>query len=698
MRAYVGVDVGGTFTDVVLAGGDGRTVVRKVLTTHEDPRVGVAEGLRLVLDDAGVGPGDVARVVHGTTLATNVILERKGGRIAFLTTEGFGDMLRLGREARVEDDRYDLFFTTPAPPVTHELTFEVAERLTAAGDVRVALTPEHAAEVAARVAAAAPDAVAICFLHAYADRSHEDLMAAACRDALGDAFVVTSAEVWPEIREYERAMTTFMCAYVGPVMAAYLDGLEARLAELGVRCPIEVMESSGGVMSARLAARRPVYTVESGGAAGVIAAGLVGRLLDADEVISFDMGGTTAKAGIVREGRPDVTHDFQVGGKGSFGGTRPGTGFPVKIPVVDLAEVGAGGGSIAWVDAGGALRVGPRSAGSVPGPACYGRGGTEPTVTDANLVLGYLNPAGLAGGVELSVDAAERALRDGVAGPLGLDVAAAARGVHEIVNANMAAAIRVVTVQRGIDPRGFTLVGFGGAGPMHVARLAATFGITRVAVPWAAGVASAVGLVGSDLGVDRVRTRVIDLGAAGPPEDVAALVESIYAELEAECRAELGAGGRTTVTRSLDARYRGQAHQLGMPAGDGPLEPADLGALPKRFREHYHRTYGIDLDAPVQLVNFRVRVTRLVEKPPSVPAPVVGGPVDPLPALVGERSAHFAEAGGFVTVPVYGWPDLPVGAELAGPAIVEGRDTTIVVPPGHRASVDRWRNVLLARS
>lgn len=688
MKAYLGVDVGGTFTDVVLAGDDGRTFVRKVLTTHEDPRLGVAEGLGLVLEDAGASPGDVARVVHGTTLATNVILERRGGPIALVTTDGFGDVLRLGREARVEDDRYDLFFRTPQPPVEHALTFEVAERMDARGNAVVALDPAHAREVAAAVAAAEPVGVAICFLHAYANPAHEQAMADACREALGDTFVVTSAEVWPEMREYERAMTTVMCAYVGPVMARYLEGLEQRLAALGVTCPIEVMESSGGVMSARLAAQRPVYTVESGGAAGVIAAGLVGRLLDADEVISFDMGGTTAKAGIVRDGRPEITHDFQVGGKGSFGGTRPGTGFPVKIPVVDLAEVGAGGGSIAWVDPGGALRVGPRSAGSVPGPACYGGGGTEPTVTDANLVLGYLNPVGLAGGVRLSRDAAETAIATRVAEPLGLDVAAAARGIHEIVNSNMAAAIRVVTVQRGIDPRGFTIVGFGGAGPMHVARLADTFGITTVAVPWAAGVASAVGLVSSDLSVDRVQTRIVDADAV----DVAA-VEALYAELEAACRDELGPGGQTVVTRSVDARYRGQAHQLGIPV-DGRLEAGDLDGLVKRFRAHYHHTYGIELDAPVQLVNFRVRLTRLVEKPPSVPEAAVPG-ADATVAAVGERAAHFPEVDGFVPTPVFDWALLPVGGHLAGPAIVEGRDTTIVVPPGYRAEVDRWRSVLL---
>jgi N-methylhydantoinase A len=677
-KVYAGVDVGGTFTDVVVATEDGRTIVRKLLTTHEDPRLAVAEGLLLGLEDAGAAPSDVARVVHGTTLATNVILERRGGRIAFVTTDGFGDLLRLGREARVEEDRFDLFFTTPKPPVEHTDTFEVVERVTARGEVLTALTPEHAREVAAKVAAANPVAVAVCFLHAYADPSHEALMAEALRAELGDTFVVTSTEVWPELREYERAMTTVMCAYVGPVMGAYLAGLEARLAELGVRCPIEIMESSGGVMPAALAAKRPIYTVESGGAAGVTAAGSVGRAIGAGDVISFDMGGTTAKAAIVRQGKPAVIHDFQVGGKGSFGGTRPGTGFPIKVPVVDMAEVGAGGGSIAWVDEVGALRVGPRSAGAMPGPACYDRGGDLPTVTDANLLLGYINPGGLAGGVGLVRERAEHVLERDVAKPLGIDLAGAARAVHEIINATMAAAIRVVTVQRGVDPRDFALVGFGGAGPMHVAGLADTFGIGTVVVPWAAGVASAVGLVSSDLGIERVRTRITDVEAADPAD-----IEALYAELEAECRAELGEG-HLEVTRAADARFRGQAHQLSV------VVPRGLADVAEAFHAEHRRAYGIDLDAPVQLVNLRVRATRRADKPTPVPLPI-----DPSATAtpVGRRDAWFD--GGFVDTPVYSWGDLDPGVTIPGPALLESGDTTVVVPPNRTATVDGWRNALL---
>ena len=693
MRCFAGVDVGGTFTDVVVGTDTGATHVRKLLTTHDDPRRAVVEGLLLALGDAGAEPADLARVVHGTTLATNVILERKGGRIAFLATDGFGDMLRLGREARVEEERYDLFFTTPRPPVEGSLTFEVGERTLADGTVRRALDPAHAEDVAAAVARARPDAVAICFLNAYADRGNEATMADACRRALPGTFVAASSEVWPEMREYERAMTTFMCAYVGPVMTSYLSGLGRRLVEVGVACPVEVMESSGAVMSAASASRRPVYTVESGGAAGVIAAGALSRTLGADRVLSFDMGGTTAKAGVVTDGVPGLTHDFQIGGKGSFGGTRPGTGFPVKIPVVDLAEVGAGGGSIAWVDAGGALRVGPRSAGSVPGPACYGGGGTEARVTDANLVLGYLNPGGLAGGVSLSQDAAEEALRRSVAEPLGVSLADAARAVHDVANAAMAAAIRVVTIQRGLDPRDFLLVGFGGAGPMHVARLAASFGLDTAGVPWAAGGAAGGGLTSADLGVDRVRTRLI----AAEPEN-ASSVEQLFAELETDCRAELEVEGTTTVSRSVAARYRGQAHQITIPVPEQPVTGDDVPGLVRRFHEHYRTTYGVDLAAPVELVNFRVRLVRVVDKPPSAPTDTTTA-VEAPGALVATRPVHFSESGGYVETPVHDWRRLPVGAEVPGPCLVDGSDTTVVIPPTHTGVVDARRTLVLrARS
>ena len=385
MGYAIGVDVGGTFTDVVLRTPTGTLTAAKCLSTHDDPIAGIASGVTRVL--AGVDPAQVSRVVHATTLATNAVLERKGARVAFVTTLGFRSVIPLGRYARVEEDRYDLRFTPPPPPVAAADCFEVVERVSARGTVLTPLDPDSVRRVAARITARGITSAAVCLLHSYACPEHERQVAAILRESIPN--VVISSEIWPEIREYERATTTIMSAYVGPLMASYLSRLSARLAELGVRAPIHVMESSGGVISAELAARRAVSTIESGPAAGVLAAAGTG----AGDVISFDMGGTTAKACVVRDGRPEITREFHVGGKGSFGGRRAGTGVPIKTPAIDLAEIGAGGGSIAWLDAAGALRVGPRSAGSSPGPACYALGGREPTVTDANLVLGYLSSA-----------------------------------------------------------------------------------------------------------------------------------------------------------------------------------------------------------------------------------------------------------------------------------------------------------------
>ncbi len=685
----VGVDIGGTFTDVVLAGPDGTRAIEKVLTTPDDPGVGVVDGIASLLARAAVPGAAISRVVHGTTLATNVVLERRGGPVALITTDGFADLLRLGRQARVEDDRYDLLYTPDPPPVDATSTFEVIERVDAHGEVLVPLTDHAVRDVVDRVVRCAPRGVAVCLLHSYANPGHERTVASACRAALPDAFVVASSDIWPEIREYERAMTAVVCALVGPVMATYLQALEGRLAAIGVGAPVEVMESSGGVMSAAAAAARPVCTVESGGAAGVLAAGLIGRDIGARDVISFDMGGTTAKTGIVTDGAPRLAHDFQVGGKGSFGATRAGTGVPVKTPVVDLAEVGAGGGSVAWLDAGGGLRVGPRSAGAVPGPACYGRGGDHPTVTDSNLVLGYLDPDGLAGGVTLSVARATAAL-DTVGGPLGLDAGQAALAIHEIANANMAAAIRMVTVQRGIDPRLFTLVGFGGAGPLHVARLASLFAIRTVVVPWGAGVAAAFGLIGSDPTVEVVQTRRLALDATDD-----ATIRALFTELEARARADLGVEGDpgVVVTRAADVRYRGQAHELTVDLPDDILA-VDVGsALAARFHAVYQRTSGIRSAAAAELVSARVRVVCPITAPEAVPARREPGR-QAEPGI--ERAVRFPDADGPTRTPVVAWTSLSEGARLVGPALVTGSDTTVVIPPGCPAELDARRNLVLS--
>jgi N-methylhydantoinase A len=685
------MDIGGTFTDVVIADGAGLHRA-KSLTTPADPTIGLVAAVGDVLDASGTSPADITRAVHGTTLATNVVLERRGAPLAYITTAGFRTMLALGRYARVEHERYQLTFVAPEPLVPLSHCFEVPERMSASGEVVRALDEAAARQIVATIAGLGVASVAICLMHSYANPAHEQQLAALCRQGLPGVVVVASSATWPEIREHERASTTLVSAYVGPVMSTYLERLEQRLAALGIRAPVQIMESSGGVMSAGHAAARAVFTIESGPAASVVAAAEVGRRSGRPDLIAFDMGGTTAKVALVRDGRPDVTHDLAVGGSGSFGGRRSGTGTLVKIPTIDLAEVGAGGGSIAWVDDGGALRVGPRSAGAEPGPAAYGRGGTEPTVTDADLVLGYLDPASFAGGtMALRADLAEASV-GGIAIRLRVEVPIAALAIHEIVNSNMAAAVDVVTVQRGVDPGRFALFASGGAGPMHVARIAEHFGIGTVVVPAASGVASAVGMLSTDLRVERARSC--------PPGDEAedpAQLTATLGDLALAAATELGVDldrDDLTVEAFVDLRYRGQSYDLTIPAPDRVLGPEDLAAVRKQFLRSYQQAYGILLDAPTELVGLRVRLTRSV---PRVGVTVAGrGAGNWEPA--GTRSAYFAELGGFVEVAVYDRAGGAPGDVLAGPVIVEEAESTLLVPPAWSGRVDERANIVLDRT
>jgi N-methylhydantoinase A len=693
MTGYVlACDIGGTFTDLVLAGPSGHPWATKRLTTPQDPTEGLLAGVKEILALADVAADDVVRVVHGTTLATNTILERDGAPVAFITTRGFGSMLGLGRQGRVEEERYDLFFDPAEPPVPLDHTFEITERTSASGDVVIALDEAGARAVAARVAELGVAGVAICLINSYANPAHEQRVAEICRDVLPPSvLVIRSSEVWPEWREYERATTTVISAYVAPVMSRYLLRLEDGLHQLGIHAPLHVMESSGGVLSAALAAQRAVYTVESGPAAGVVAVQQVGRRLGIDDLISFDMGGTTAKAALIRGGEPEITHAFQVGGKGSYGSRRVGSGIPIKVPTIDLAEVGAGGGSIAWVDPGGALRVGPKSAGAAPGPACYGRGGQHATVTDADLLLGYLSPGSMsAGGLTLDRRAAEQAMGR-LAEQLGTDVTAAAAAVIDIANANMANAVHVVTVQRGCDPRDFALVALGGAAPSHVARIANEFGIDTVLVPPQAGVGSAVGLLTTDLRTERARTVVMAAGSADP-----AVVTEVLAALTAAALSDLGGVAQTEAQTFVDVRYRGQGHELTVPLPAGPLTDADLEAVIESFYLRYLDTYGIDLRDPAELVTFRVRVSVPVESR-GENIPPEGQLLDTRPVAASRRSVYIAEQGAFVDTPVYERSALAPESAVSGPALIEDVDSTLLVPPGWQARADRWSILHLRR-
>ena len=698
MGVALATDVGGTFTDVVLARADGRVHVVKTLTTPGDPTEGLLRGVAQVLAEAAVEPGEVDRFVHATTLATNVILERRGVPVAFVTTQGFRSMLALGRQARVEEERFDLAFRQADPPVPLTHTFAVPERLSASGEVLVPLDEAAAQEVAGQIAALDVAAVAICLLHSYANPVHELRL----REILSARLpartpVVVSCEVWPELGEYERATTTLMSAYVGPVMAGYLNRLADELVKLGIRAPVQVMESAGGVLPAALAAARAVYTIESGPAAGVIAAARAGARRGLADLISFDMGGTTAKAGLVRGGRPGITFEFQVGGKGSFGGRRPGTGVPIKVPAIDLAEVGSGGGSIAWVDAG-TLRVGPRSAGADPGPACYGRGGELPTVTDANLLLGYLDPDGF-GELRLSVARARAAVEAHVAGPLGVPAVAAAAAIHEIANAQMSAAVHVVTVRRGIDPRAFTLFASGGAAPTHVARLAERFGIGRVLVPPYCGVGSAAGLLHAELAVERGRTflaradALTSASCAVGTTGAASLAElaQVFAELEAAARRDLSldSGDAAVCTRSLGIRFIGQAHAFTVELPAGGVSRDGLRHAVEEFYKRYRESYGIDLRDPVEVTTARVRISLAAKDELEVRGEVGAGPA-------GIRKVWLD--GEFREVPVRDRRSFAPGEEFPGPYIVTEPQASLLVPPGWRGSVDDLGAVLLERA
>jgi len=685
-------DIGGTFTDVILASEPGDLAVAKRLTTHADPTDAVIGAVRELLDRTGAAPQAIGRVVHGTTLATNVILEGRGVPVAFIGTAGFRWMLALGRQARVEAERFDLFFDPAAPPVPLSHTFEVPERIGAGGEVVVPLDEAAVRQVAFGIARLGVAGVAICLLHSFANPDHERRVARICRQVLGPAPIIAiSSEVLPEIREYERATTTLMSVYVGPVMSAYLERLTRRLVELGVTAPVHVMESSGGVMTAEMAARRAVYTIESGPAAGVVAAQRLGSVHRATELISFDMGGTTAKVGVIRGGQADITYQFHVGGRPGSGGRRAGPGLPIRLPAIDLAEVGSGGGSIAWVDRAGALLVGPRSAGSSPGPACYGLGGTDPTVTDADLVLGYLGPDSMrGGGMELDPALAEGALARSVAGPLAVDVVAAAAAVHDIVNANMGAAVHMTTVARGIDPRDFAVVSLGGAAPMHVARVAAQFGISTVLVPPHSGVGSAVGLVATDLRTDRSLSRVVRADGADPAE-----IEGLLKSLAAQAEHELGDGTGISIARSVDVRYAGQGHEVtvGLPAA--ALTDEALAGVATRFYARYLADYGIDLRDPVELVTFRVRAVRVIGPPPA-PVPPTAATRRQAP-VAGTRAAYFREFSGFVETSIHARPHCRPGDRIDGPAVVEEGESTLVVPPGWVASLEADGTVRLQR-
>jgi N-methylhydantoinase A len=643
--ARVGVDVGGTFTDLV-AVHDGRLVTAKVPSVPHDQSLGVVAAI----EASGVPTDEIGLVAHGTTVATNALLERRGARTALVTTEGFRDVLEIARQTR--PSLYDLTASAPAPLVPRELRFTVTERIGPEG-VRIALDEASLRRAVEDVRAADVGAVAVCLLFSFSDPSHERRVRDTLREALSDVFITASSDVLPEFREYERFATTAADAYLGPGLASYLNRLAERLEAAGLPRPV-VMQSSGGVIDVAAAAALPSSCVLSGPAAGVVAAAYVGGLSGFSDLLTFDMGGTSTDVGLVLGGDLQMTTGSVV------------AGIPVKHPMVDVHTVSAGGGSIAWIDSGRALRVGPRSAGAEPGPASYGHGGGDVTVTDADLFLGYLEDGATLGGeVVLRRELAEAAIAT-LAAELGLDPVAAAEGVVRIAEAEMVRALRVISIERGIDPRELTLLAFGGAGGMHACRLAEELQMTRVLFPRAAGVLSALGLAVSDLRRDYVTPLFGQIDALSPHE-----VEAAFAELERRAAGELDT---PLLERSADVRYTGQSFELTVPA-------VELEAVASAFHSLHERRYGYHLaDAPVELVALR-----LAARSP-MPRPSLDAHTASRPYAGRTRKAHFG--GRWVEIGVVEIDSLGPGDAVVGPAVIELPEATCVVRPGWTATVD----------
>ena len=688
IRYTVGCDIGGTFTDLVLHGSDGSVRTHKVPSTPDDYGRGIVRGIAELARSAGVELGAIDGVVHATTVATNTILEMKGARTALVTTAGFRDVLEM-RRLRIPV-LYDLQYDKPPPLAPRRLRFEVVERMGARGDVRVALDEASVAAVAERIAAAEVDAVAVCLLHAYANPAHERRVAELLRARLGaEVYVTCSSDILPEIREYERTSTTVVNAYVGPIVARYLRALGGRIRELGVQAPLRVMQSNGGVMTASAAAEKPASIVESGPAAGVIACARIARRIGWPNVISFDMGGTTAKAAIVENGEPARTSEYEVGaGINLSSKLVKGGGYAIKLPFIDVSEIGAGGGSIVALDAVGSLRVGPRSAGAVPGPACYDLGGVDPTFTDAAVVLGYLNDKALVGGqMPIVSGLSHRALAEKVAVPLGLEPHVAAHGVFALAVAGMTRAVKAVSTYRGRDPRDFALVAFGGNGPVVAAAIAAELNMRKVLIPPAPGVFSALGLVFSDIEHDAMRTVFRRLDAMSAAE-LGATCDSLERDVREAFRAE----GATAAAVRLEAdlRYSGQAYELTIPVRD-----LDLARLAEAFHAEHARTYGHRQDgAPIDLINLRV-IASAPQRGESEHGAVTTRAADlDRVAGGGSRGCYFGTRHGTLATPVLARGDLRAGP-VAGPAIIEEFDATCVVPPGCTARLDDQANIVI---
>ena len=687
----IGADVGGTFTDVVLIDASGNIWTHKVPSTPPDFEQAVLNAIEHLLRTTDAAGATVSEVAHGTTVATNAVLEKRGAKTALITTKGFRDVLELRRIRAPQ--MYDLFFEKPEALVERYLRFELTERISASGEVLIPLSESELWQLKEELEKEAVESVAVCTLHAYAFPQHENVVGDFLRAQLPDVLVSLSSEVLPERKEYERTATTVVNAYVRPVMQRYLNAMRSGLQDMGIEGPLLMMQSAGGLTPESDAARLPVFVLESGPAAGVLAAGFTAQRLGTDNLITLDMGGTTAKASIIEDGAVAYSPEYEVGASVSAGNRLVGGGGElIRAPSIDIAEVGSGGGSIAYLDGAGGLRVGPRSAGAVPGPACYQRGGVEPTVTDANVVLGYIRPGELADGeVSINIEAAQRAIYDHIATPLGMDLLEAAEGIHRIANARTMRALRAVSTERGRDPREFVLMAFGGSGPIHAAGLAKELLIRQVIVPPLPGLFSTLGLLFSGVEHHDVRSCLL----SGEMLNAGAL-EGIKAEMQRNMLAQFETEGysadQVTLSCSVDIRFKGQASEIRIPVADEHFTETTVQTLYTTFETEHERLYGhrSDPDNPIEVV-----AVRLIGQAGIRGQQGVLNPAERLGSRALSRETYFGTSWGTIDTPVISRHDL--GEEgTTGPLLIDEYDSTIVVPPDYRGHLDSEGNILMS--
>jgi N-methylhydantoinase A len=687
----VGVDIGGTFTDIVFLGDDGRIHTKKISSSVDNYARAITDGLGEIFRDLGVGAPDVEEIRHGTTVASNAILEMKGARTGLIATKGFRDILEI-RNLRLPR-LYDLTWEKPPPLIERYLRLVVDERINVMGEVQRPLDPAEAEAVVERLLAEDVEAISVCLINSFANPAHEFMIKEIVQRKAPDLPLCISFEVLPEIKEYERTSTTVINTYVMPIVARYLATLRHDLDAAGITAQILLMQSNGGLTTSEAAARLPMNIIESGPAGGVIGGQALAKATDLANIITFDMGGTTAKASLVEDGEVTRSMEYQVGG-GIMQGSRllTGAGYMLKVPAIDLAEVGAGGGSIVWIDAGGSMQIGPHSAGAVPGPLCYGQGGTEPTITDANVILGYINPDYLVGGaLKLDAGKSRAVFKEKIADPLGLTLEHAALGAHQIAASNMIRAIKSVSTERGRDPRDFALFAFGGNGPVFGAAMARELMMTRMVVPPSPGVFSSFGLLYADVEHYYSRTfrrllRKVDVAELNQVWD------GMAAEALAQLASEGFSGDAARIRRTANMHYQGQTFELTVPVPDGPIDAAAIATLEEAFGREHENTYGhrAGPDEPLELVNAQV-VGYGISEHSSVPEKIVTeGAVGDRPA---PRKAYFGADHGWLETPVVFRADLAEGRH--GPCIVEEYDATCVVPPKARAVLDAYGNIVV---